>query len=185
MAQFKPIFDWCIKREGMVLENVEHDAGGLTFWGIARNSDPDFNGWPIIDECIKKTSDLKGAQKLCNENELLIQMVYNFYLSAFNKQNMGELNYQELALQVFYHYWNMGGIALKAFQAIVGAKSDGIIGPNTIMRANSTVDQSGLVDRYLGWCLAHYEDIVARHPEDEKFLKGWKNTCVRSDAVKS
>ena len=181
MAVFGPVFDWVMKWEGKVLEEVAGDAGGMTFWGISRNNNPSWPGWPLVDAHIQAADDFKAAGELCDQDDSLTTLVSCFYAAMWNRMGLEGLNYQELALQVYDKTVNMGGIAVKAFQAIIGAPVDGVIGPNTLLRANSSPDPSGLVDRFLGWAQAHYEDIVTRHPEDEKFLKGWKNRCVRSD----
>jgi lysozyme family protein len=180
-VSFDPIFHYTTDQEGKVLEQVPGDNGGMTFWGISRVNNPDWAGWPIIDGYLKAFSNIDLAASSCNKDKTLLGLVLKFYQDLFNQMGLSKLNYQELATQVFDKNFNMGGIAIKIFQLLVGARADGVIGPETIMRANSTVDQSGLVDRFLDWARAHYLDIVARHPEDSKFLQGWENRCTRSD----
>jgi lysozyme family protein len=172
---------WTQKKEGKLLENVPGDTGGLTWWGISRNNKPNFEGWALIDAHINATDDFHKAGFICNADETLIGLTNKFYLDEFNKTNLGQLTYQELALQVFDHYWNMGGLALKVFQILVHQFPDGQPGPLTIQAANAYTDQSGLVDRFLQWCQCYYITIEAKHPEDLKFSKGWESRCVRSD----
>lgn len=183
MSTFQPCFDWTISKEGKTLSRVQGDAGGLTWWGIAENENLQWAGWPIIDRYLQSAKNFDEALNLCLHDQNLIGLTVDFYKANFLAHHLDQLNYQELALQVFDHFWNMGGIALKNFQILVGQKPDGLICPATIAAANSIPGQSQLVDSFLDWCKTHYEWIAGNYPNDAKFLKGWEDRCVRSDGL--
>ena len=51
MAQFEPAFEQMIRDEGgYVLHEVPGDTGGMTYAGIARNKNPQWNGWALVDK---------------------------------------------------------------------------------------------------------------------------------------
>jgi lysozyme family protein len=184
MLDFAPIFAWTISWEGKVLEQVPGDPGGLTFWGIAREVNPSWPGWPLVDQHMAASSgDIKGAGSLCNLDPSLTGLAQGFYGTAFAKGDFGAFIYPELGLQVFDKSWNMGGRAIKALQMILMIKADGILGPETITAANDHLNPSLLVDQYLDAIRGIYQGIVLRHPDMEKFLKGWLNRCRRSDVA--
>lgn len=184
MPDFQPIEDYVLSREGKVLENVAGDAGGLTWWGISQEKNPDWAGWALVNAHIKGTLNFIEAGAACNADENLINLTHQFYYDAWIKGDFEAIDYQEMALQLFHKNWNMGGIALKVFQVLLGLPADGVIGPLTANTFNALnlVDQSRMVDKFLSWASAHYTDIVARHPEDVKFYKGWEGNCVRTDS---
>lgn len=184
MSNFTPIFDYTLTWEGRKLELVPGDAGGLTWWGVSQNGYPNFPGWPLVESHIKATDMISEASYLCNADDALVALTERFYTQQFVAHNLDKLDYQELALQVFDKFWNMGGIALEAFQGLLGVVQDGEIGPITIAAANADDNPSALVDKFLDWARAHYQNIVLRKPEDEKFLEGWLNRCTRSDQPK-
>lgn len=181
MAEFQPCFDWTISWEGKALEQVPDDPGGMTFWGISRVNNPEWPGWALVDAHLRACDNIHEASYLCNQDEALVGMVERFYQQAFVHGEFDGIAYQELALQAFDKFWNMGSAAVKALQEMVLAEPDGIIGPLTLDALNNHLDPSTLVDQFLEWCQKHYQDIVARNPAMGKFLNGWLNRCRRSD----
>jgi lysozyme family protein len=53
MADFLTAYKRTKANEG-AYSNDEGDSGGETIWGIARNEDPKWQGWPIVDQYRKK-----------------------------------------------------------------------------------------------------------------------------------
>ncbi|NDF50116.1 MAG: surface-binding protein, partial [Betaproteobacteria bacterium] len=50
MADFAPAYEAMIRNEGgYVLHDVPGDRGGQTYAGIARNMNPRWPGWALID----------------------------------------------------------------------------------------------------------------------------------------
>jgi len=50
MADFNPAFEKMLHDEGgMQLTNIPGDRGGMTYAGIARNANPQWAGWNLVD----------------------------------------------------------------------------------------------------------------------------------------
>jgi len=182
MSEFQPCFDFTIQWEGKRLTSTPGDAGGLTFWGVSRKANPTWPGWGLVGSHLAVCNgDVPQASYLCNHDETLVLMVQRFYKARFLSQRLDEINYQELAIQLFDKAFNMGEAAIMGFQGLLNLTQDGIVGPVTIAAANAYPDASHLVDGFLGWVRLHYQNIAQKNPEDEKFLNGWLNRCRRSD----
>jgi lysozyme family protein len=182
MATFDPAFQRTMNFEGITLENVPGDPGGLTFCGIARNPNPEWAGWATIDKYLNSSPDLNTARQLALDDEGLMGLVEQFYLNhIWNANNLGQLIYQELAIQVYDALVNCGSRAVKWLQTLVGANPDGILGPISLKLCNGNADPAGLVQDYLTQRKNYYNDLAAREPQMAKFLQGWLNRCVLSD----
>lgn len=178
MADFQPAFDRTMKFEGITLEDVPGDSGGLTFCGIDMKSDSNWPGWAIIDEYMKPPNTFRQARTLAIADQNLWQLVKGFYFNeVWTKNRLGDFQSQELANQVYDAVVNLGGSAIRGLQRVLGVVDDGEIGPMTIQAANA----KDVVDQYLQWRRNRYEAIVATNPNDSKFLQGWLNRCIRSD----
>lgn len=81
---------------------------------------------------------------------------------------------QQVATKVFDAFVNMGRYAIIILQRLVlkATTPDGDFGPETSDAVNRT-DANGLLTQYRSALAQHYEDIVAKNPQDEKFLEGW------------
>jgi len=147
-----------------MLSTIPDDTGGMTFWGISRKWNPTWLGWAIIDQNPNDTS-LPG-------------LVYDFYKQNFwDKNFIGQLNSQQLAMQLFDAIVNMGEPAIVAIQVLVGTSMDGIMGIKTIDSCNAN-DGDRLANAYIGWRKLKYTNIARAGPSQKKFLNGWLNRCV-------
>lgn len=179
MSDFSAPFSRTMKFEGMTLEDVEGDSGGLTYCGISRNNFPNWPGWAVIDEYIKEGGTLRAAKALALADQGLWGWVKDFYKTEiWDKNLLGQLTGQELATQVYDAVVNLGQTAIKGLQTVLAITDDGIMGPMTIQAANSR----DVVDQFINWRKNRYQSIVERNPGDAKFLTGWLSRCVRSDA---
>ena len=152
--------------EGRVVENDPHDQGGQTFWGISRNSFPEWPGWDLVDSGLEVTEEV----------------IQDFYLHQFWIPALCELyENDELSIQVFDWNVNSGARAIKTLQTLLGLEADGKVGPLTLSAIKSQ-DKGILVDKYLISRVAFYNDLVARRPDNKRYLKGWVKRCVRSVA---
>lgn len=80
------------------------DSGGETIWGIARNKNTFWKGWPIVD--ILKTH--QNFPDVCKINEQLISLRREFYQSTANSIGYYAIPTQELANDVFDTAVNQG-----------------------------------------------------------------------------
>ena len=182
MADFNPAFQRTMKFEGITLEEVPGDPGGLTFCGIARNPNPGWSGWSIIDAYIQSSPDMATTRHLAINDPSLMALVEQFYqASIWNQNQLGFFNDQELANQVYDAVVNIGQRAMKALQGLLAITADGVVGMVTLGAVNSVEDPSGLVDQFIHWRKNYYTSLVLEKPQMKKFLDGWLNRCVRSD----
>ena len=178
MADFEIPFNRTMKFEGATLEDVQGDSGGLTFCGIARNENPNWSGWAIIDEYLKAPNTFRQARTLAlADQNLWALMKQYFFQNYWNAHRLGQFTSQELATQVYDAAVNLGDIAIKGLQMVLGVVDDGIVGPMTIQAANS----KDVVDQFIQWRKNEYQKIVVAKPQDAVDLDGWLSRCVRSD----
>lgn len=167
MAQFEPAFDQMIKDEGgYVLHTVEGDTGGQTYAGIARNMNPQWQGWALVDR-----KEFGGS---------LTGMVRDFYRNEFwNKMRGDEINNQDVANSIFNFGVNSGmGMAIKLAQLVVGATPDGGIGPKTVEKLNQISDGQRFRETYALAKIARYAEICNKNRTQSKFLLGWINRTL-------
>jgi len=83
------------------------------------------------------------------------------------------VNDQRVASKCFDLCVNFGdGTELKMIQVIVGVPADGHYGPATETAINAE-DPDQLIQAISDAAVARYEEIVARNPNDEEFMRGW------------
>lgn len=168
MAQFEPAFELMIKDEGgYILHDVEGDTGGMTYAGIARNKNPQWSGWPLVDK-----KEFGGS---------LTGMVREFYRTEFwDKMRGNEITNQEVANTIFNFGVNAGmGMAIKLAQLVVGATPDGGIGAKTVEKLNLITDGQQFKQAYALAKIARYAEICNKNRTQSKFLLGWINRTLK------
>ena len=167
MANFEPAFEQMIKDEGgYVLHEIPGDTGGVTYAGIARNKNPQWAGWALVDK-----KEFGGS---------LTTMVRDFYRAEFwGKMRGDELTNQDVANTIFNFGVNAGmGMAVKLAQLVVGATPDGGIGPKTVEHLNQITDGQRFKEQYALAKIARYAEICNRNRTQSKFLLGWVNRTL-------
>lgn len=168
MSDFKTALKITLSHEGGY-SNVAGDTGGETYQGISRKNWPAWRGWPIVD----KAKPLKQNQLL--KDQRLADLVEVFYYDHFWKPIQGErIADQRVANFLLDFYINSGYHAVKTAQRLIGAKEDGVMGPNTLAAINAA-EPAELLSRLKAARLSFLKGIVARNPSQEKFLNGWQN----------
>ena len=168
MADFNAAFEKMIADEGgYVLHNVAGDTGGMTYAGIARNKNPNWPGWNLIDH------------EALN-NPLLTGMVRGFYKTEFWDRLRGDgITNQVVAESVFNFGVNTGmGVAVKLAQLIVGATPDGAVGGKTVEKF-SNVEPEAFKKAYALAKITRYADICNKNRSQSKFLLGWLNRTLK------
>jgi lysozyme family protein len=168
MANFEQAFEKMIADEGgYVLHTIPGDTGGMTYAGIARNKNPNWGGWNLIDH---------------NEinNALLTSFVRAFYKTDFWDRLRGdEITNQVVAESVFNFGVNTGmGVAVKLAQLIVGATPDGAVGNVTLQKFNN-VEPEAFKKAYALAKITRYVDICNKNRTQSKFLLGWLNRTLK------
>ena len=168
MADFNLAFEKMIADEGgYVLHTIPGDTGGMTYAGIARNKNPNWGGWNLIDH---------------NEinNALLTSFVRAFYKTEFWDRLRGdEVANQVVAESVFNFGVNTGlSVAVKLAQLIVGATPDGAVGDKTLQKFNN-VEPEAFRKAYALAKITRYADICNKNRTQSKFLLGWINRTLK------
>lgn len=164
MADFLPAFEAMIKNEGgYVLHDVPGDRGGMTYAGIARNMNPQWPGWTLIDA----------------KQDVPAPLVRDFYKANYwNPVKGDQLTSQVIAQTIFDFHVNAGAVARKLAQLVVGATPDGSFGDKTVAALNA-YDEGKFVMAYALAKIARYRDIVNRDRTQGKFLLGWINRTLQ------
>jgi lysozyme family protein len=168
MADFNPAFEKMIVDEGgYVLHTVPGDTGGMTYAGIARNPNPQWPGWNLIDHSAV-------------DNPLLTGMVRSFYKTEFWDRIRGdEITNQVVAENIFNFGVNTGiKVAVKLAQLIVGATPDGAVGEITLQKFNN-IDGEAFKKAYALAKITRYADICNKNKTQSKFLLGWINRTLK------
>lgn len=161
MADFNPAFEKMLRDEGgYQLTNIPGDRGGMTYAGIARNPNPDWPGWALVDR-----KEFGGS---------LTPMVREFYRQRFwNVVRGDEIASQAIAETIFNFAVNTGpALAIKLAQVIAGATPDGNLGAKTLELLNQCTPEK-FVPSYALAKIQRYVDICMRNREQSKFLLGW------------
>jgi len=152
------LIDNIIKREGGDKEtNDPNDAGGRTKYGISERAHPEV--W--IDGIVTN----EEARKI-------------FEAKYIKGPGFNKIKHEALKEQlVDYGVLSGPGIAIKALQSLVGAETDGILGPDTLAKANA-VEPVWLNNQLVSTRVRMIGRIVAKNPSQLKFLNGWLNRAL-------
>lgn len=159
---FDMAFAFTHKEEGgFILSTLAGDSGGETYAGIARNKQPQWEGWVRIDQGDTISTTLQN-------------MVKNFYFNRFwLRMNLEQLP-QPLATLAYDWGVNSGNIiAIKKLQYLLNVNDDGILGSTTAGAARS-MPPDKLAMRYLAARLDFLNDLNAWMT----FGKGWTQRVV-------
>jgi lysozyme family protein len=165
LASFESAFDKMMEDEGgYVLHEVPGDRGGMTYAGIARKMNPNWEGWQHIDYTETPPT----------------QLVRDFYKTNFwNKIRGDEIESDVIASSIFNFAVNTGvSVASKLAQICVKTAPDGSIGPKTVQALNQANPEL-FVAYYALAKIARYRDIVTRDRSQMKFLLGWLNRTLK------
>lgn len=184
MANFNIAYKITKKREGGY-NNDSDDIGGETFKGIARNYNPSWRGWRIIDNAKTETSFPKNLSNRLD----LDKLVKSFYKSRYWDVNLLDAcPSQNIANEMFDTGVNMGvSRAAKFLQRALNRLNkngliypdlveDGKMGPNTLRALKASIKYKGdsyiykLLNIYQG---SHYDKYMNKNSTQEKFAIGW------------
>lgn len=175
-----------IKKEAIISKTLEteggyindpSDSGGETYCGIARNSNPNWKGWKIVDA----HKPLKWNQKI--QDSELEQLVIEIYDTKYYQPIKADRIDSDM---IRTHLYDMGvnagtGAAVKLLQKAINKvygvtiATDGAIGNITLTYTNNKAKLNELVNEFINQRRLYYQDLVKRKPTNQKFLKGWLN----------
>lgn len=169
-----------LKHEGGY-NNVEHDAGGATNWGISlrylkdvykSHNWVDVNGDGVVDAKDIKNLSKEQAAKL-------------YYTQFWQRQHCDKIDNPVVAAKLFDMSVNMGlNQAAKIVQRAVNRfgifrlTEDGILGTASISAINK-VDSETLLVYIKAECALFYHELVIKKPEYSKFIRGWLRRAVQ------
>ena len=153
---------------------VKGDNGGETYRGIARQSNPDWPGWPLLE----KYKPLRNGD-LINDAALQTAVCELYWQKYFEANGFHRCNNPIVALQLF-DFSVHGGYSTKQLQRTMNRmfnqslKEDGDWGEKTIAGINS-IRPDLLCNAILNDRAERLRQIIERDPTQEKFRKGWTN----------
>lgn len=181
MASFLTAFPIVENNEGFYA-HVPGDSGGETWIGIARNANPSWAGWPIVDSYkINGTwpgatyrDQVTYANKVLRPDATLQALVINFYENTEWHQIEGD-SIQNDSIADFILDWGVNAgmtIPIKHLQQILGVDADGKIGPQTLQSLNAS-NQQNIFNALKAARIQFYHAVILAHPDYQKFLPEW------------
>ena len=149
MANFNKTFELFRGIEFKNKLDILHRNKGewLTYYGIHQKAHPHLGIWDIIKANIADAKgDLKVASGYLSTIDRLQEEVKDFYLKTyFLPLKLDKIKHQKVADEMFFFSIVQGSKkrAVKIAQTLVGVKTDGLIGVNTINALNS-LDEDGV-----------------------------------------
>lgn len=133
---FEPCLKSIFSEEG-VYSNDKDDSGGETYYGIARNMNPKWAGWSIIDAYKKE----KNFPKCLETHEELQRLKVEFYLKNYWIPIGGDvLTNFNVIKELFDGGVNMGvKTTIKQSQEALGLKITGVMDAKTIEKLNRVI----------------------------------------------
>jgi lysozyme family protein len=174
MADFTTAYQMLLSHEGGYVKDPD-DPGGETYRGVARKIWSKWEGWDIVD----MLKNQRGFPANLEKNQELQGMIEHFYrINFWDKVKGDKIDDQEVAASIFDFGVNAGlrtssGLA----QMVIGAKTDGIIGPNTLKKLNE-FDADHFLAAFTVAKIARYVNIIKRRPSSRKYLYGWVRRAI-------
>lgn len=153
-----------LKHEGGYV-NDPLDSGGRTNLGVTQRVWEEFVGHPVTE------ADMKA---------LTPQKVGSMYKLKYWNPSYCEVLPKGLDYVVFDFAVNAGtGRSVKTLQQAIGCVADGVIGPKT-MAAINDANPKDLITKFSDARADFYQGIVAKKPDQARFIKGWLNRVEES-----
>ena len=176
MITKEAIISKTLETEGYYV-NDPKDSGGETYCGIARNSNPNWQGWKIVD----KYKPLKWNQKI--QDSELERLVIEIYDTKYYQPIKADRIDSDM---IRTHLYDMGvnagtGAAVKLLQKAINKvygvtiAVDGAIGNITLTYTNNKAKLNELVNEFINQRKKYYRNLVTVKPSNKKFLQGWLN----------
>ena len=159
MSRFEECLKRILKHEGGFV-NDALDSGGMTNLGVTKRVWEEFVGHPVTE------ADMKA---------LTPEKIAPMYKLKYWNPSYCEVLPKGLDYVVFDFAVNAGtGRSVKTLQQAIGCVSDGVIGPKT-MAAINDANPKDLITKFSDARADFYQGIVARKPDQARFIKGWLN----------
>jgi lysozyme family protein len=164
MSRFQECLARILKHEGGYV-NDPLDSGGRTNLGVTQRVWEEFVGHPVTE------ADMKA---------LTPEKIAPMYKLKYWNPSYCEVLPKGLDYVVFDFAVNAGtGRSVKTLQQAIGCVADGVIGPKT-MAAINDANPKDLIAKFSDARADFYQGIVARKPDQARFIKGWLNRVEES-----
>ena len=148
-----------LKHEGGYV-NDPLDSGGRTNLGVTQRVWEEFVGHPVSE------ADMRA---------LTPEKVAKLYKQRYWNPAYCEVLPKGLDYVVFDFAVNAGtGRSVKTLQQAIGCVADGVIGPKTMAAINGA-NAKDIIAKFSDARTDFYQGIVARKPDQVRFIKGWLN----------
>jgi lysozyme family protein len=159
MIRFNECLKRVLKHEGGYV-NDPLDSGGRTNLGVTQRVWEEFVGHPVSE------ADMRA---------LTPEKVGKLYKQRYWDRIQADKLPKGVDYVVFDFAVNAGvGRAVKMLQSAVGSNPDGVVGPRTLESVNA-MGAKELVNKYSDERVDFYNGIVARRPDQARFIRGWLN----------
>lgn len=185
MANFSKAYTLTMGHEGGYANNPV-DTGGETYKGIARNFNPMWYGWPVVDAVKKQTKDVASLNRILGSDTALQANVHAFYKTNYwNVNRLDNVTDQVLAEKLFDVGVNMGvGRASRMLQEALNLTNqngriypditiDGVVGPKTIELTNKHPRPGLLLNVIKALQGERYLNIMRNNASQEVFANTW------------
>ena len=148
-----------LKHEGGYVHD-RFDSGGRTNLGVTQRVWEEFVGHPVSEADMRALTPEKVAPM--------------YKIKYWNPSYCAVLP-KGLDYVVFDFAVNAGtGRSVKTLQQAIGCVADGVIGPKTMAAINAS-NAKDLITKFSDARADFYQGIVARKPDQARFIKGWLN----------
>jgi lysozyme family protein len=165
-STFRPAVDYVIQNEGETFENVTHDRGGATKFGITFGLAQRYGVVTVgqLQQMTRERAESIYYQEFWRYSDVEDQRVATKLLDL--AVNMGEgraVQVVQIALA-----WLHGGLAVV----------DGLWGPKTLAAVNAA-DADKLLHLIVEVASSYYRTRVVLDATQKKFINGWLTRAVR------
>ena len=158
-GEFEKALKRILKHEGGYV-NDPLDSGGMTNLGVTKRVWEEFVGHPVSE------ADMRA---------LTPEIIAPMYKMKYWNSSYCEVLPKGLDYVVFDFAVNAGtGRSVKTLQQAIGCVADGVIGPKTMAAINGA-NPKDLIAKFSDARADFYQGIVARKPDQARFIKGWLN----------
>jgi len=169
MAEFNIAFQKTLNHEGCYVNDPD-DLGKETYRGISRANHRNWSGWTCIDKYKIKS----GFPSILERDVELQKQVEHFYLYEFWLPLKCDLIANQTTADSIFDFAVNAGIKTTVLivQSVVGTKTDGIIGEQTLKKLNS-LDFGYFQPAFTVAKIDHYISIIQKRSTNKKYLYGW------------
>jgi len=182
MADFNESMKILMELEFSNPKNALHKnktENGYTYMGIYQTAHPNWSGWLIVSDFMKKYKEIAIASQKLMEDALLTKLVYMFYKKNFwDIARLDSVFSQHNASEIFVFGVNAGmGVAVKAAQRVIGASLNGKMDTETLEKLNK-FQEKVFDEQYDLMEQEHYNRLIAKNPKLKIYANGWRNRSV-------